>query len=114
MSIETLPPQAFDAGRLRRDGTWLVGFLADWCPFCRQFRPKLDAVRGSGTFEVGIGNLTSDDSPLWDEFGIEVVPALIVFQDGAPIFAAQSDPGVGLPLGTLERAVAIARAAHRA
>ena len=104
MTPELLPPDAFKGPRLRRDGTWVVAFLADWCPFSRYFRSSFDAMDGGTIFRTGIADLTDDESPLWDEFDIEVVPALIVFSAGRPVYVQQSVPGVGLPADALEAA----------
>ena len=112
MTIEILPREAFRKDQLLREGTWLVGFLADWCPFCRRFRPELEGLAGSTEFRVGVGDLTSQESPLWEDLEIEVVPAVFVFRDGNPVFRAESDLGIGLPPGTLERAQALARSPH--
>jgi len=109
MTIETLPREAFRKDQLLREGTWVVGFLADWCPFCRRFRPELEALDGSTEFQVGVGDLTSQESPLWEDLGIEVVPAVYVFRNGRPVFRAESDLGIGLPPGTVERARSAAR-----
>jgi len=109
VTIETLPREAFRHDQLLRDGTWVVGFLADWCPFCRRFRPELEGLAGSTEFRVAVGDLTSQESPLWEDLGIEVVPAVFVFRDGRAVFRAESDLGLGLPPGTLDRARAVAR-----
>jgi thioredoxin-like negative regulator of GroEL len=113
MSAELLPPEAFQGARLLRDGPWVVAFLADWCPFCREFRPKFEALDGESAFRTGIADLTDDESPLWEEFQIEVVPALVVFSNGRPVHRHQSDPGVGLPSNALARARAAALASGR-
>jgi len=107
--METLPSQAFQRGRLLRDGTWVVAFLADWCPFCRRFRPVFEALDGGGAFRTGVADVTDDDSPLWDQFGLEVIPALLVFSRGRPTFRREIYPGAGLPADALERASAAAR-----
>ena len=107
--MESLPAQAFQRGRLLRDGVWVVAFLADWCPFCRRFRPEFEALDGGGAFRTGVADLTDDDSPLWDDFRIEVIPALIVFSRGRPTFRLESYPGAGLPADAVGRAAAAAR-----
>jgi len=106
--METLPREAFRKDRLLRDGTWVVAFLADWCPFCRRFRPQFEGLDGRGHFRTGIGDVSAEESPLWDDLGIEVVPALAVFKDGKLVFRLDSDPGVGLPPTALEAARAVA------
>jgi len=113
MTAELLPPEAFRGPRLLRDGSWVVAFLADWCPFCRTFRHVFERFDGRSSFRTGIADVTDDDSPLWEDFGIEVVPALVVVSNGRPVFRLQSDPGVGLPPNALEHARAAAEATPR-
>jgi thioredoxin len=106
--METLSPADFDGRRLSRPGTWVVAFLADWCPFCVRFQPEFEPIDGTGPFSVAVADVSSEESPLWDDLGIEVVPALVVFRDGQVVYGVQSDPGVGLPPGALARARAVA------
>lgn len=109
--MERLPRHAFQKDRVLRDGTWVVAFLADWCPFCQRFRATFDSWDIGHSVRTATADVTDDESPLWDDFGIEVVPALIVFHDGRPVFRLESDPGVGLPEDALDRARAAAEAA---
>ena len=90
-----------------------MAFLADWCPFCHAFWPTFEAFDGGTAFRTGVADLSDDESPLWEEFQVEVVPALIVFSNGLPVHRHQSDPGVGLPSNALARARTAALAANR-
>ncbi len=94
--MERIGPDAFDGGRLKRPGTWIVGFLADWCPFCRSFLPHLDALRSLDGPGVLLADVTDEGSPLWETFGIDVVPTVIVFRDGAPVYRRDGRLGRGL------------------
>ena len=107
--MESLSSGDFENGRLRREGTWLVAFLADWCPFCRRFRPTFAVVDGGSTFRTRVADVTSESSELWEMFEIDVVPTVLVFREGAPVVRVDSIPGFGLPPGGLEHAVAAAR-----
>jgi thioredoxin-like negative regulator of GroEL len=81
--MDRIGEESFVGRRLRREGTWAVAFLADWCPFCRKFRPRfelLSLARGGRL----IADLTAVESPLWDRFGIDVIPTVIVFREGLP------------------------------
>lgn len=100
--MERIGPEAFDGNRLRRPGVWAVGFLADWCPFCRAFVPKLEALERTGPFQVVIADVTDDDSPLWDRFGVEVVPTVIVFRDGVAVFRRDGRLGRGIGAADLQ------------
>jgi len=109
-SMERFQSDAFRGNRLLRDGTWVVAFLADWCPFCQRFRPQFSTLDGAGAFRVAIGDVTSEGSPLWEDFRIDVVPMVVVFHDGHEVFRAESALGQGLPKGSVE---AIRSAAER-
>jgi thiol-disulfide isomerase/thioredoxin len=94
--MERLKSDAFEGERLVRKGTWAVAFLADWCPFCRAFLPKFEGLRGTGPFEIAVGDLTDENSPLWETFKVDVVPTLIAFRDGKAIFRRDGRLGQGL------------------
>ncbi|MGD1099594.1 MAG: thioredoxin family protein [Thermoplasmata archaeon] len=102
--MEKLKATAFRKDRLLREGTWVVAFLADWCPFCRRFLPPFSALSGEKGFRTAIGDVTSEESPLWEDFQIEVVPTLVVFREGRPVFRADGVLGSGLPPEVLEKA----------
>jgi thiol-disulfide isomerase/thioredoxin len=92
--LERLDARAFDGQKLRRNGTWAVAFLAEWCPFCHAFAPEF-ARLGNGS-NLAVGDLTDYDGPLWDVFGIEVVPTVLVFRDGEIVYRANGVLGEGL------------------
>ncbi|MFI5413231.1 MAG: protein disulfide isomerase family protein, partial [Candidatus Lutacidiplasmatales archaeon] len=50
--METLTAADFRKTQLLRDGTWVVAFLADWCPFCRSFRPEFSPLEAGSGFRV--------------------------------------------------------------
>jgi len=106
--VESLPRAAFRSGRLLRDEAWVVAFVADWCPFCHRFLPEFEALDGGTSFRTAVGDVTSEESPLWDDFQIDVVPLVIVFRDGLPVFRWESELGQGLPPGQLEHVVSAA------
>ncbi|MGA8710308.1 MAG: thioredoxin family protein [Thermoplasmata archaeon] len=107
--MEKLGADAFENDQLLRPGTWIVAFLADWCPFCQRFRPSFSVLEGQESFGVAEGDVTSEESPLWDSFRIEVVPTVVVFREGRPVFRADGILGVGLPREGLEEARSVAR-----
>jgi thiol-disulfide isomerase/thioredoxin len=94
--VDRLGAEAFQGDRLQRPGTWAVAFLADWCPFCRAFAPKFDALAGGGSYQIARGDVTDYDSPLWDAFHLEVVPTVVVFREGVPGFRRDGQLGRGL------------------
>jgi thioredoxin 1 len=92
--LERLDARAFEGGKLRRSGTWAVVFLAEWCPFCREFGPLFASLANEA--KVAVGDLTDMESPLWEEFAVEVVPTVVVFRDGTAIFRRDGVLGEGL------------------
>jgi thioredoxin 1 len=94
--MERVGAEAFEDDRLRRPGTWIVGFLADWCPFCRAFAPHLESLGAPPGRGVLLADVTDESSPLWERFGVDVVPTVIVFRDGRPIFRRDGHLGRGL------------------
>lgn len=94
--MEKIGAEAFEGGRLGRPGTWAIAFLADWCPFCRSFEPAFEGLKGNRRFELAIADVTDESSPLWERFGIDVVPTILAFRDGAVIFRRDGRLGRGL------------------
>lgn len=104
--MDRLDAAAFDGERLTRPGTWVVAFSADWCPICRMFLPKFASLDDRGSFRTAVADVTSDDSPLWETFQVDVVPTLVVFRDGQVIYREDGTLGRGLPESSLLRAAA--------
>ncbi len=104
--LPVLGPTDFDGDRLRRNGTWAVAFVADWCPFCRRFRPVFETARGRGSFELAYGDVTDYDSPLWERFSIDVIPTVVAFRDGVAVFRANGRFARGLNASDVDKLVA--------
>ena len=102
--IERVGVDAFAHGRLLRDGTAVVAFLADWCPFCDEFVPHFARLARPGV-RLLVADVTDDDSPLWERFSVSIVPTVIVFRDGVPSFRADGRSGEGLGPDDLRRIV---------
>ncbi len=61
------------------------------------FAPVFESKLREKGVEADIVDLSNDDDPLWDTFGTETVPTLIVFRDGEIILRKEGGPGRGLP-----------------
>lgn len=107
--MERLGSKDFEGRRLRRKGLWAVAVLADWCPFCRSFRPLFERFDGGGIFEPALADVTDTASPLWDRFQIEVVPTLLAFRDGELVHRIDGIPMEGLGPDDLENLRGILR-----
>jgi thioredoxin 1 len=109
--MERLKPSDFDGERLRRPGGWAVCFTADWCPFCRAFAPKFEAIGRGAAFQIAEGNLTEEENPLWETMHVDVVPTLVAYVDGNPVWRRDGTYGVGLHDPDLTELVAALTAA---
>ncbi len=112
MSVAGLsaPPAVFHEASVAENGTVVVAFLADWCPFCRAFAPLLKREAERHRLPLRLADLTSLENPLWEVFSIEIVPTVIVFRDGRPVYRADGVDGVGLGSVELEAVVRAAGA----
>ena len=106
----TVGPEAFEGHRPRVRGPVVVAFLADWCPFCRAFAPEFRALAAEEKAAFLVADVSDEASPLWDRFGVEIVPTVIVFRDGTTVFRADGVPGRGLGPEALD---GVRRALHR-
>lgn len=100
--LERLDARAFDGQRLLRPGCWAVAFMAEWCPFCREFAPRFGSLADTGA-SLAVADLTSYASPLWDDFSIAIVPSVVVFRGGETVLRAEGRPMEGLDDADLAR-----------
>lgn len=92
----------FDGKRLKSTGTIPVLFYAQWCPFCRSFLPEFEAAMNGKGVRWAEVDISDDEDPLWETFNINVVPTVIVFKDGQPIFRRDGLLGRGLSEKAIE------------
>ncbi|MDG6221532.1 MAG: thioredoxin family protein [Candidatus Thermoplasmatota archaeon] len=79
--MEIIPAEKI-ADHLDSPDKKLVLFHATWCGFCRRFIPIFIArEKHSGLPFVQV-DISDEDAPVWDDYGIEVVPTLLIFKDG--------------------------------
>lgn len=108
--MERLTQEAFKGERLLKGGDWAICFEADWCPFCRNFRKAFDKLEGIPGLNVARANMDDAESPLWEEFEINVVPTIIAFRDQFPVWRRDGRLGRGLSEKDIEDLrVALAR-----
>lgn len=77
-------------------GSVLALFYASWCPFCRAFLPVFESYEGKAKLPLLKLQVDEEESPLWDEYSVEVVPTLLLFRDGKLAARADAKPHVGL------------------
>lgn len=77
--------------------TAAVLFHATWCPHCVRFVPVFRRAAGAqAAWRPVEAVLDDEDNPLWTEYAIEVVPTVILFEDGKVVKRLDGVPGQGL------------------
>ena len=69
-------------------------FYADWCPFCKRFKPVFESVKSK--YKKIQLELNEDENPMWDKFAISAVPTLIAFEGNKIVARKDARMGVGL------------------
>lgn len=76
----------FEEEVLKAKGKVLVDFWATWCGPCRMLAPVVSAVAEKYAGKVKVCKVDIDENiPLAEKYGIEVIPTLVVFENGAEI-----------------------------
>ena len=102
--MENLQPNQFEK-ILSSQEKALVMFYADWCPFCRQFKPIFETSANSpanSQRKFYESNIDDDDNPLWERFSINAVPTIIAFEKGEIISRRDAKMGIGLVKSDLD------------
>ena len=61
----------------------LALFYASWCPYCRSFLPVFNKISSKQSVDLAVRVKLDDyDNPLWEEYSIEAVPSVILFEAG--------------------------------
>ena len=81
---------------VKAPGFAAVCFHADWCGFCARFVPAFEARSTDAGFPFHLADLSSEDDPRWETFGVQVVPTVILFKAGRAVWRAEAVLGIGL------------------
>lgn len=85
MEIIEVRGDGFKAAVLESGVPVLVDFWAPWCGYCRRLSPVIDVVAKQLGEKVQVIKVNIDDAPeLKEEYGVKMIPSLILFRDGRP------------------------------
>jgi thioredoxin 1 len=83
--------------QLKKNKRVLALFYASWCPFCRSFLSVFDRKAPKQGFNLVIRVKVDDyDNPLWEEYSVEAVPTVILFEEGTVCMRLDGRLGRGL------------------
>jgi thioredoxin 1 len=97
--------QSFEEQVLHSEKPVIVDFWAEWCGPCHAVSPVLDRIVDERNGDLRLVKVNIDEEPaLAQRFGVQSIPTIILFRDGAPAAAA-----IGAqPKPALERALGLA------
>lgn len=106
-AVDVVTSSEFESRVLRSTRPVLVDFYADWCGPCRMLAPTLERLKQEMADVAEVVKVDVDQSTdLASQYGIQSIPALLLFKDGQVI----SREGGALPLaqlkGMIEQALA--------
>src|ERR671929_1881092 len=101
----TVTETTFEQEVLQSEKPVIVDFWADWCGPCHAVAPVLDKIAEERSDELKLVKVNIDEEQeLARRYGIQSIPTIVLFKDGAPAAAA-----IGAqPKGALERALGLA------
>ena len=86
----------------KHTGKSLIVFSADWCPYCITFFNNLKEY--TKITSILIADITDVESKLWDDFDLNVVPTMAIFDNGNLVKRWDGIIGQGLTINHIEEA----------
>ena len=94
----------FETEVLESDEPVLVDFWAEWCGPCHAVSPILERIVEERDGELRLVKVNIDEEQeLARRYGIQSIPAMVIFKEGEPAAAAVG----AMPKGALERALGL-------
>jgi thioredoxin 1/putative thioredoxin len=86
MALIPVTERNFEVEVLRSELPVLLEFGAEWCGPCKTMAPELQALAQELTGKLKVVTVDVDKAPLLArEFGVQSVPAFVVFAEGRPM-----------------------------
>ena len=86
MAAKALTSKEFNQQILEEHRPAVVDFWAPWCTYCRRIAPAFEKIAEQYPDRLLVGKINIDEEPtLADEHQVEVIPTLILYQDGKAI-----------------------------
>jgi thioredoxin 1 len=100
--------ETFEQEVLQSDQPVIVDFWAEWCGPCHAVAPVLDRIAEEHAGSVRLVKVNVDDEQeLMIRYGIQSIPTIVLFKDGAPAAAV-----IGAqPKGAIEKGLGLEAAA---
>jgi thioredoxin 1 len=96
--------ETFDAEVLQSEKPVIVDFWAEWCGPCHAISPVLDKIVDESDGGLNLVTINVDEEQdLMLRYGVQSIPTVILFRDGAPsaaVIGAQ-------PKGAIERGLGL-------
>jgi thioredoxin 1 len=102
--------ETFEQEVLKSDKPVIVDFWAEWCGPCHAVSPVLDRIAEERAQELRLVKVNVDEEQeLMVRYGIQSIPTIILFREGAPaaaVIGAQPKGAIEKALGLGEEAAA--------
>ena len=83
--------------QFRKNKKILALFYSSWCPYCRSFLTIFTNISSSQGISSTLGVKLDDyDNPLWNDYAIQTVPTVILFDQGHVVSRIDGKIGYGL------------------
>ena len=80
--------ETFETEVLQSEKPVIVDFWAEWCGPCHAVSPVLDKIAEERADELKLVKINVDEEQeLMIRFGVQSIPTIILFKDGAPAAA---------------------------
>ena len=74
-------------------GKHIVLFYASWCPDCARFMSTFDSLTSRTKLPLAKAQTDEDENPIWDDYKIERVPTVVLFEKGKEKARAEESGG---------------------